>query len=83
MLNETVPFFGSNESRSIQEHLDCALALIAKRVIPGTRLAAYGHGDWIMFIDADEIALLRNDPEVGDVSVHFPRLGYDWRSASR
>lgn len=46
LLNETVPFFGSNESRSIQEHLDCALALIAKRVIPGTRLAAYGHGDW-------------------------------------
>ena len=33
-------------------------------------------------IDADEIALLRNDPEVGRMTVHFPRLGYDWRSAS-
>ena len=33
----------------------------------------------VLFIDADEIALLRVDPEVGEVSVHFPRLGYDWR----
>jgi glutathione S-transferase len=43
--------------------------------------------DWVegevTFIDAHEIALLRNDPEVGHVTVHFPRLGYDWRSASR
>jgi glutathione S-transferase len=40
--------------------------------------------DWVegqvTYIDADEIALLRQDPEVGDVTVHFPRLGYDWRS---
>ncbi len=40
--------------------------------------------DWVegevLFIDADEIALLRSDPEVGEVAVHFPRLGYDWRS---
>jgi len=40
--------------------------------------------DWVegevLFIDAGEIALLRSDPEVGDVAVHFPRLGYDWRS---
>ena len=33
------------------------------------------------FIDADETALLRSDPEVGEVAVHFPRLGYDWRRA--
>lgn len=41
--------------------------------------------DWVegevTFIDAHEIALLRKDPEIGDVTVHFPRLGYDWRSA--
>jgi glutathione S-transferase len=40
--------------------------------------------DWVegqvTYIDADEIALLRHDPEVGEVTVHFPRLGYDWRS---
>jgi glutathione S-transferase len=41
--------------------------------------------DWIegevSFIDADEIALLRSDPAVGETAVHFPRLGYDWRRA--
>lgn len=39
--------------------------------------------DWVegevTFIDAHEIALLRHDPDVGRVAVHFPRLGYDWR----
>ena len=42
--------------------------------------------DWIggvvSFIDANEVALLRNDPVVGEVTVHFPRLGYDWRKVS-
>jgi glutathione S-transferase len=53
---------------------------------PGERArvrAADNARDWIegevLFIDADEIALLRCDPEVGDVAVHFPRLAYDWR----
>lgn len=40
--------------------------------------------DWIegevSFIDANEIALLRRDPEVGEIAVHFPRVGYDWRA---
>jgi glutathione S-transferase len=39
--------------------------------------------DWVegevSFIDAHEIALLRDDARVGRVAVHFPRLGYDWR----
>ena len=54
--------------------------------LPGQRArvrAADNARDWIegevWFIDAGEIALLRTDPEVGDVAVHFPRLGYDWR----
>lgn len=41
--------------------------------------------DWVVgdvsFIDAHQIALLRHDDQVGDVVVHFPRLGYDWRRA--
>ncbi len=55
---------------------------------PGQRArvrAADNARDWIegevWFIDANEIALLRSDPEVGEVAVHFPRLGYDWRGA--
>jgi glutathione S-transferase len=41
--------------------------------------------DWVegevSFVDSQEIALLRHDPDVGRVAVHFPRLGYDWRRA--
>jgi len=41
--------------------------------------------DWVegqvAFIDAHEIALLHHDADIGDVAVHFPRLGYDWRRA--
>ncbi len=54
--------------------------------LPGERVrvrAADNARDWIegevSFIDRDEIALLRSDPQVGEVVVHFPRLGYDWR----
>src|SRR5262245_51401806 len=47
--------------------------------------AADNARDWVegevSFIDAHEIALVREDPEVGRVAVHFPRLGYDWRHA--
>jgi len=57
--------------------------------LPGQRArvrAADNARDWVegqvLFIDADEIALLRSDPEVGEVAVHFPRLGYDWRRVS-
>ena len=55
---------------------------------PGDRArvrAADNARDWIegevTFIDAGEIALLRTDAVLGQVAVHFPRLGYDWRQA--
>jgi glutathione S-transferase len=34
----------------------------------------------LIFIDHSEIAVSRDDPRVGTVAVHFPRLGYDLRS---
>jgi glutathione S-transferase len=41
--------------------------------------------DWVegevSYVDTQEIALVRHDPDVGRVAVHFPRLGYDWRRA--
>lgn len=33
----------------------------------------------LVLVDADEIALHRIDPRLGDIVVHFPRLGYDLR----
>ena len=51
VLDETVPFFDSRgpdagERGTIWQHAQRALSLAEKRVIPGTSLAAYGHGDW-------------------------------------
>ena len=58
--------------------------------LPGQRARVRANDnakDWIegevSFIDAHEIALMRHDPDVGRVAVHFPRLGYDWRLSGR
>lgn len=50
------------------------------RVRPADNARDWVEGE-VLLIDADEIALLRSDPEVGEVAVHFPRLGYDWRAS--
>ena len=50
VLDEIVPFFAPSgsapERATVWSHVQRALALIEKRVIPGTALPAYGHGDW-------------------------------------
>ena len=50
LLGEKLPYFEANESSAeiatIQQHVERALELIQHRVIDGTVLAAYGHGDW-------------------------------------
>ncbi len=50
LLDETLPFFHSDENAAematIGGHVERALDLIRRRVIQGTSLAAYGHGDW-------------------------------------
>lgn len=51
ILDEKLPFFipegGSDaEQFTILQHVERALDLIHSRVIQGTALAAYGHGDW-------------------------------------
>jgi cellobiose phosphorylase len=51
LLHEVVPFFHPEgdhkaEEASMWRHVERALAVMNGRVIPGTRLAAYGHGDW-------------------------------------
>jgi cellobiose phosphorylase len=51
LLDESLPFFHPDgdahaEQATVWQHVERALELIRRRVIPGTRLAAYGHGDW-------------------------------------
>jgi cellobiose phosphorylase len=51
LLDETLPFFPADgdqaaEKATVWQHVERALDLIQRRVITGTHLAAYGHGDW-------------------------------------
>lgn len=51
ILDEDVVFFHPDgdqaaECATVWGHVERALQVIARRVIPGTALAAYGHGDW-------------------------------------
>ncbi len=51
LLDEGVPFFHPEgddkaEKASVRHHAERAISLMNGRVIPGTSLAAYGHGDW-------------------------------------
>jgi len=51
LLDESLPYFhpdgdAAATSASMADHVERALELIRQRVIAGTRLAAYGHGDW-------------------------------------
>jgi len=51
ILDLTLPFFhpggeSQAEQRTLWAHVERALELAGRRVIPGTHLAAYGHGDW-------------------------------------
>ncbi len=51
LLEAQLPFYDARgpqagERASVWEHARRALAVIERRCIPGTSLAAYGHGDW-------------------------------------
>ncbi|RYD23516.1 MAG: hypothetical protein EOP88_03860 [Verrucomicrobiaceae bacterium] len=50
LLEEQIPYFEHDASKAevatIDSHVERALDLIRRRVIGGTNLAAYGHGDW-------------------------------------
>lgn len=51
LLETVVPFFhhdgeAAAEHATVWQHVERALSLIERRVIEGTCLAAYGHGDW-------------------------------------
>ena len=51
LLEETLPHFhpdgdAAAMSTTMAQHVERAMELIHQRVIPNTRLAAYGHGDW-------------------------------------
>jgi cellobiose phosphorylase len=79
LLDESVPFFDSKgtetgERASLWEHVRRALAVIEKRVIPGTSLAAYGHGDWNDSLQPADPAMRDNLCSAWTVTLHYQTL---------
>jgi 1,2-beta-oligoglucan phosphorylase len=79
LLDETAPFFdprgpSSGERATVWEHVERALSLIEKRVIPGTALAAYGHGDWNDSLQPANPALRESMCSAWTVTLHFQAL---------
>ena len=79
VLEEQVPFFHPEgeekaEKASIGKHVERALKVIDKRVIPGTRLAAYGHGDWNDSLQPVQPAMRDHLCSSWTVTLHYQTL---------
>jgi 1,2-beta-oligoglucan phosphorylase len=79
LLDEVVPFFDGRgtdvaERATVWEHVKRALAVIEKRVVPGTALAAYGHGDWNDSLQPADPAMRERMCSAWTVTLHFQAL---------
>jgi 1,2-beta-oligoglucan phosphorylase len=79
VLEEQVRFFDARgpeqgESATVWQHAQRALALVEKRVIAGTALAAYGHGDWNDSLQPADPALREHMCSAWTVTLHFQAL---------
>jgi cellobiose phosphorylase len=79
LLEEVVPFFHPEgdhkaEKGSIHQHVERALAVIKTRVIPGTRLAAYGLGDWNDSMQPHDPAMRERLCSAWTVTLHHQTL---------
>src|SRR5262249_39388499 len=79
LLDEELPFFHPEGDAGAQRgnvlaHVERALALIDRRLIPGTRLAAYGHGDWNDSLQPADPALAERLCSAWTVTLHHQTL---------
>jgi cellobiose phosphorylase len=79
LLDEQVPFFDSSsaqggEQASVWQHVQRSLELIGRRVIAGTALAAYGHGDWNDSLQPADPRLREHMCSAWTVTLHFQML---------
>jgi cellobiose phosphorylase len=58
----------------VWQHAERALALIEKRVVPGTALAAYGHGDWNDALQPADPAMRKHMCSAWTVTLHYQTL---------
>jgi cellobiose phosphorylase len=75
ILDEDAPFFAEREEAAewttIRGHVDRALDLIHRRVVPGTQLAAYGRGDWNDTLQPAEASMRENLCSAWTVTLHY------------
>jgi cellobiose phosphorylase len=79
VLDERVPFFDprgpdAGEIATVWQHAERALSLIQKRVIRGTSLAAYGHGDWNDSLQPADPMMRERLCSAWTVTLHFQTL---------
>ncbi len=78
LLDERVPFFVADpaEARPVTlwQHVEQAFTLIHARVIPGTHLAAYGHGDWNDSLQPADPAMRERLCSAWTVTLHYQVL---------
>ena len=79
VLDEEVRFFDrrgpeQGERASVWQHAQRALALAGKRVIAGTALAAYGHGDWNDSLQPVDPVMREHMCSAWTVTLHFQTL---------
>ncbi len=79
VLEEPAPFFDrrgpdAGEIATVWEHVERALSVIERRVIPGTALAAYGHGDWNDSLQPADPAMRERLCSAWTVTLHFQAL---------
>jgi len=79
ILDEEVPFFhpegdAKAERATIWGHCERALRLISSRLIPGTRLIAYGHGDWNDSLQPADPAMRERLCSTWTVTLHHETL---------
>lgn len=74
LLEQRVPFFDADDGSTFWQHAQRALALIERRVIHGTSLAAYGHGDWNDSLQPADPALREHLCSAWTVTLHVQTL---------
>lgn len=79
ILDESFPFFdglgaSAGEVAPLAIHVERALDVIAKRVVPGTRLAAYGNGDWNDSLQPVNPAMKERLSSAWTVTLHYHTL---------
>ncbi|WP_326543751.1 GH36-type glycosyl hydrolase domain-containing protein [Pseudorhodoferax sp.] len=79
LLDTVVPFFhvqgdGHAEQATVWRHVERALGVVARRRIPATHLAAYGHGDWNDSLQPADPRLRDHLCSAWTVTLHYQML---------